>query len=199
MDCLKRPIDVGVSLAALVVTSPVWLTAAAGIAVTMGRPVLFRQERIGRGDQPFTLIKFRTMQSPAPGDDPVARDQARVTPLGRMLRSTSIDELPTLLNVLRGDMSLVGPRPLLTRYLPRYDARQRRRHEVRPGVTGWAQVRGRNASSWEQRFEDDIWYVDHRNLGLDLWILCLTVYKVLRRSDIDASNETTMSEFLGSP
>jgi sugar transferase EpsL len=197
MDRLKRPLDVVVALTALGVTAPIWLAAASGIALTLGRPVLFRQDRIGQHNQAFTLIKFRTMRPPALGDDPIARDQARLTRLGRFLRSTSIDELPTLLNVLAGDMSLVGPRPLLARYLPRYSKEQLRRHEVKPGVTGWAQVRGRNSSSWEQKFADDVWYVDHRSLGLDLWILLLTAYKVLSRSGIDASSDATMPEFMG--
>lgn len=197
MDRLKRPLDVAITLGALAITAPIWLAAASSIALTLGRPVLFEQERIGKGNLPFTLIKFRTMRPPAAGDDPIARDQARLTRLGRFLRSTSIDELPTLFNVLKGDMSLVGPRPLLARYLPRYSQQQLRRHEVRPGVTGWAQVRGRNQTTWQQRFADDVWYVDNQSLALDLRILLLTVYKVLKRSGVDASAETTMSEFMG--
>lgn len=197
MDRLKRPLDVALTLGALAITAPIWLAAASSIALTLGRPVLFEQERIGKGNLPFTLVKFRTMRPPAAGDDPIARDHARLTRLGRFLRSTSIDELPTLYNVLKGDMSLVGPRPLLARYLPRYSQQQLRRHEVRPGVTGWAQVRGRNQTTWQQRFADDVWYVDHQSLALDLRILLLTVYKVLKRSGVDASEGTTMSEFMG--
>jgi sugar transferase EpsL len=197
MDRFKRPLDIGVALGALLATAPIWLGAAGAVALTLGHPVLFTQERIGKGNRPFTLIKFRTMRAPAPGTDPVAGDVQRLTSLGRLLRSSSVDELPSLLNVLKGDMSLVGPRPLLARYLPRYSKEQLRRHEVRPGITGWAQVRGRNRTTWEQRLADDVWYVEHQSLPLDLWILCLTVYKVLRRSDIDASSEATMPEFQG--
>jgi len=181
---------------AVVVTAAVWLPLLliAGLAVrlALGRPVLFVQERPGLGGRPFRLVKFRTMRE-GPGTD-----AERLTRLGRWLRLTSLDELPELLNVLRGEMSLVGPRPLLMRYLPRYTPEQARRHEVRPGITGWAQVKGRNAITWEQKFAYDVWYVDHRSLGLDLKILFLTVWRVVTRQGISAEDEATMSEFMGS-
>jgi lipopolysaccharide/colanic/teichoic acid biosynthesis glycosyltransferase len=167
--------------------------AVTGLAVWLGhgRPVFFVQERPGLGGQPFRLVKFRTMR------EGTGSDAERLTRLGRILRATSLDELPELLNVLKGEMSLVGPRPLLMRYLPRYTPVQARRHEVRPGITGWAQVNGRNAISWEQKFEYDVWYVDHRNVGLDMKILWLTVWQVLTRKGISAEGEATMGEFGG--
>ena len=195
----KRALDVTVSAAALVATSPLTLPAAAAIWATMGRPIFFRQQRPGLGGQPFEILKFRTMRAPAPGQDMLASDAQRQTPVGRLLRATSVDELPTLINVLRGDMSLVGPRPLLMQYLERYSPRQARRHEVLPGVTGWAQVNGRNAISWEQKFELDLWYVEHASMALDLKILAMTVGKVLRRSGINHATAATMHEFMGSP
>lgn len=179
------------------ITAPIWVGAAVAVRTTMGRPILFRQLRPGRSEKSFLLMKFRTM-SPAPPDAGPESDSVRITPVGNFLRRTSIDELPTLLNVLNGDMGLVGPRPLLMRYLDRYSARQRRRHEVRPGITGWAQVNGRNALSWEEKFELDLWYVDHRSQVLDLKILGMTLLSVLRRRGISADDHATMPEFLGS-
>jgi lipopolysaccharide/colanic/teichoic acid biosynthesis glycosyltransferase len=173
---------------------------ALGLLIRMitGQPALFRQVRPGLAGQPFAMYKFRTMTDATDNQGQLLPDAERLTRLGRFLRSTSLDELPELINVLRGDMSLVGPRPLLIEYLPRYSQRQARRHEVRPGITGWAQVNGRNTLTWEQKFEYDVWYVDHASLSLDLRILLATIRKVLRREDISAQGEATMPVFLGS-
>ncbi|MFI7649576.1 sugar transferase [Micromonospora sp. NPDC049460] len=195
---LKRAIDLAAAVVLLVLTAPLVLVVAALVAAGLGRPVLFRQPRAGRHGQVFELVKFRTMLPPDPRRGRV-RDGDRLTPLGRFLRSTSLDELPTLWNVLRGDMSLVGPRPLLTQYLPRYSPTQARRHEVRPGVTGLAQIRGRNSLGWEEKLDLDVWYVDHRSLRLDLSILAATVRTVLRREGISAAGSATAPEFLGTP
>src|SRR5881394_3275514 len=177
----KRLLDVALSFLALVLFWPLILALALSLRLTVGAPVLFRQRRPGLHGQPFVLLKFRTMRD-APGEhiDP-STDAARLTPLGRWLRSTSLDELPELFNVLRGEMSLVGPRPLLMQYLPLYSPAQARRHEVQPGITGWAQVKGRNALSWEEKFELDVWYVDHRTNWLDMKILGATAKAVLAR------------------
>ena len=163
----------------------------------LGAPILFRQERPGLHGKPFTLLKYRTMNEARDGQGHLLSDAARLTGLGRFLRGTSLDELPELVNVLRGQMSLVGPRPLLMRYLDRYTAAQTRRHEVKPGITGWAQVNGRNAITWEQKFALDAWYVDHRSLLLDLRIIALTVWKTIRRQGISQPGEATMEEFWG--
>ena len=175
--------------------APLWIPLAALVAIlvraTDGSPVLFRQERAGKGGVPFTMLKFRTMRS---GE---GSDAARLTRLGRFLRATSLDELPQLLHVLSGKMSLVGPRPLPTAYLPRYSPEQARRHEVRPGITGWAQVNGRNALSWEEKFRLDAWYVDHRSILLDAKILFLTVFKTASRDGINHPGSDTMEEFRG--
>ncbi|MCB1017916.1 MAG: sugar transferase, partial [Acidimicrobiales bacterium] len=176
---LKRTLDVVVSAVVLLVAALPMAAIAVAIRLTMGRPVLFRQPRPGRDEAIFTLCKFRTMRAPRPGEDALATDAERLTRLGQWLRRTSLDELPTLWNVLRGDMSLVGPRPLLEAYLPRYSAEQRRRHEVRPGVTGLAQVQGRNDLSWEEQFALDVWYVDHRSFTLDLAVLGRTLFAVV--------------------
>jgi lipopolysaccharide/colanic/teichoic acid biosynthesis glycosyltransferase/glycosyltransferase involved in cell wall biosynthesis len=193
----KRALDVGVAAAGLCVSAPLLGVVAAAIRVTMGSPVYFRQERPGRGARPFRIVKFRTMRDTQPGEDPLTSDAMRLTALGGWLRRTSLDELPTLWNVLSGDMSLVGPRPLLMRYLSRYSTQQARRHEVKPGLTGWAQVNGRNAISWEEKFQYDVWYVDHQSLLLDLRILARTVVKVLKGEGISAEDHATMPEFLG--
>lgn len=197
MTDAKRVLDVAVATPVLVVTAPVQAAVAVAVAARLGRPVLFRQQRPGRHGRPFTILKFRTM---VPIDAAAGRveDASRMTGLGRFLRATSLDELPTLLNVIRGDMSLVGPRPLLTAYLPRYSAAQARRHEVRPGLTGLAQVSGRNAVGWDERLALDVEYVDTRTMRLDLAILIRTVRAVLRRDGISAEGEATMPEFLGS-
>ncbi len=196
-ETVKRVMDVGLAAVGLAAAAPVLAAIGVAIWVTMGRPVLFRQERAGLRGRPFVLWKFRTMLEPG---DPRARgpsDEERLTRLGAFLRATSLDELPSLWNVLRGDMSLVGPRPLLMRYLPRYSPEQARRHEVKPGVTGWAQVNGRNALTWPEKFALDVWYVDHWSLWLDLKILAMTVVKVLLREGISAGGHATMPEFMG--
>ena len=192
---MKRVFD----LLAVILTAPLWLPLLAVVAVLvrlkLGSPVFFRQERPGQDAVIFEMIKFRTMTDAREADGRPMADDRRLTPFGRWLRATSLDELPELLNVLRGDMSLVGPRPLLVHYLPRYSPEQRRRHAVRPGITGWAQVNGRNALTWEQKFSHDIWYVDHGSLSLDLRILCLTVRAVFVREGINAQGDATMPEF----
>ena len=195
---LKRLID----LLLVLLTSPVWLPCVALLAVWvrlgLGRPVFFVQQRVGRGGHIFELRKFRSMTDSRDERGQLLPDAERLTPFGRLLRSTSLDELPSLINVLRGEMSLVGPRPLLVEYLPLYTSRQARRHEVLPGVTGWAQVNGRNASSWERRFEHDLWYVENQSLALDLRILALTVVKVVKREGIAADGHVTIQPFRGS-
>jgi lipopolysaccharide/colanic/teichoic acid biosynthesis glycosyltransferase len=188
----KRVLDVCLAGLALVGLAPVMLVTGLLVRVALGSPLFFRQRRPGLGGRPFDLVKFRTMR---PGD---ASDATRLTPLGRALRAWSLDELPELWNVLKGDMSLVGPRPLLMEYLPRYSARQARRHEVKPGLTGWAQVNGRNALGWPERLEMDVWYVDNWSIGLDLRILARTVWQVLRRRGISQEGHATMEEFRGS-
>lgn len=195
---MKRLFDIAAASLALLLLSPVLVVVAWRVRRQMGSPVVFRQVRPGCGGRPFEMVKFRTMRHATGPDGVPLPDAERLTPLGRWLRATSLDELPELWNVLKGDMSLVGPRPLLMEYLPLYDARQARRHEVRPGVTGWAQVNGRNALTWEQKFEYDVWYVDNRSLTLDLRILFMTVAKVLRREGISAEGEATMPRFTGS-
>jgi sugar transferase EpsL len=192
---LKRVFD----LMAVVATALLWLPVLAVVAALvrwkLGSPVFFRQQRPGYHERIFALIKFRTMTDARDAAGQLLSDAVRLTPFGRWLRATSLDELPELLNVLRGEMSLVGPRPLLVEYLPRYEPEQRRRHEVRPGLTGWCQVNGRNALSWEQKFALDVWYVDHETLWLDLKILFMTVGQVLFRKGISASDHATMPEF----
>jgi lipopolysaccharide/colanic/teichoic acid biosynthesis glycosyltransferase len=195
---LSRVLDLAVAVPVLVLALPVILGVALLIRFRMGSPVLFRQERAGRGDEVFELVKFRTMRQPTTGDDGPESDGDRLTSLGRTLRGLSLDELPTLLNVVRGDMSLVGPRPLPVRYLPRYSPDHARRHDVRPGITGWAQANGRNALSWDQQLDMDVWYVDHKSLRLDLRILLDTVASVMRREGISADGHATRPEFPGS-
>jgi lipopolysaccharide/colanic/teichoic acid biosynthesis glycosyltransferase len=164
----------------------------------MGSPVLFRHRRIGLNEKEFTLLKFRTMSDARDSSGCLLSDEERLVPLGSWLRLSSIDEIPQFWNVLRGDMSLVGPRPLLIQYLPRYSSAQRRRHEAKPGITGWAQVNGRNALSWEQKLEMDVWYVDHWSLWLDIKIVWMTIFKVLRHEGIALDGHATMPEFMGS-
>lgn len=195
----KRLLDILASAAALVIGAPILLLIALVVLATMGRPVLFRQQRPGLHGKPFQLLKFRTMRNDARLGTDVASDGQRLTRTGRFLRATSLDELPELWNVLRGDMSLVGPRPLLMQYLDRYTPEQARRHEVRPGLTGWAQVNGRNALSWEEKFALDTWYVDHRTFSLDLKIILMTVASLFRPRGISAEGSATMHEFMGSP
>lgn len=196
---LKRAVDVAGALAALAATAPALVAGAGAVRLFLGAPVLFRQRRPGLGGRPFELLKLRTMKHERAPDGRLLSDEERLTRLGRLLRATSVDELPQLLNVLRGDMSLVGPRPLLMRYLERYDARQARRHEVLPGITGLTQVRGRNALTWDEKFELDVRYVDGWSLWLDLRILLETVGAVLRRRGISNGAHATMPEFLGRP
>ena len=195
----KRALDLALSTLALAALSPVLALVALLVRLKLGSPILFRQERPGLHGRPFTLVKFRTMTDERDEHGRLLPDAARLTSLGRFLRSTSLDELPELWNVLRGEMSLVGPRPLLMQYLDRYTPKQKRRHEVRPGVTGWAQVHGRNESTWEMRLALDVWYVDHRSLGLDLRILGLTVWKTLRREGVSHPGQATMPELQGMP
>jgi sugar transferase EpsL len=196
-DRVKRTVDVLIAAPLLVLLSPLLALVALAIRVVLGPPVLFRQERPGRHGTPFTILKFRTMNDRRRATGSLLPDEERLTGLGRFLRRTSFDELPELYNVLRGDMSLVGPRPLLMEYLPLYSSDQRRRHEVRPGITGWAQVNGRNALTWNDKFGLDTWYVEHRGLALDLKILAMTVGKVLRGADIAAPGVATMEPFRG--
>lgn len=188
----KRAFDIVVSLFLLILFSPLLFAVAIAVRLKLGAPVLFRQQRPGLNGRPFTMFKFRTM---ANGD---GDDNQRMTRLGTLLRATSLDELPELINVLRGDMSLVGPRPLLMKYLPLYTEEQNRRHDVRPGITGWAQVNGRNAIGWDERFALDVWYVENRTFWLDIRILWLTVLKVLKRDGVSAAGHVTMPEFKGS-
>lgn len=194
---MKRLIDMLLASAALLLLSLPLLLIALVVRLRLGSPVLFRQERPGLHGLPFTMIKFRTMTDGCDSTGQILPDAQRLTGIGRFLRATSMDELPELWNVLRGEMSLVGPRPLLMEYLPLYTLEQARRHEVRPGISGWAQVNGRNALSWEERLALDVWYVDHRNFFLDLRILWLTLRKVLVREGITAPGEATMSKFKG--
>lgn len=195
-DRSKRVIDVGLASLGLVITAPAQAVIAMMVRRRLGSPVFFRQQRPGLNGRPFTLVKFRTMLADVDATGP-ASDAARLTPFGGWLRSTSLDELPTLWNVLKGDMSLVGPRPLLMAYLDRYTPAQARRHDVRPGITGLSQVRGRNALSWEQKFAADIEYVDQMSLSLDLRIVAATVGSVIRRQGVSAVGEATMPEFVG--
>lgn len=193
----KRVLDILGAGTGLLLLSPVLLVVSLLILRQMGRPVFFRQIRPGLHGRPFGMVKFRTMRDALDAEGNPLPDSERLTRLGRFLRSSSLDELPELWNVLRGEMSLVGPRPLLMEYLPLYSPFQARRHEVRPGVTGWAQVNGRNAITWDEKFALDVWYVDNQSLWLDLRIIGLTIRKVLRREGISAAGEATMPKFTG--
>jgi lipopolysaccharide/colanic/teichoic acid biosynthesis glycosyltransferase len=193
----KRLLDVLLAVPALVILTPVFIGVGILVRATFGAPILFRQVRPGLYGKPFTLLKFRTMTEARDRQGNLLPDAERLTWFGRVLRSTSLDELPELWNVLWGHMSLVGPRPLLMRYLGCYSPQQMRRHEVKPGITGWAQVNGRNAISWDQKFQLDVWYVDHWSLGLDVKILRLTVWKMLTREGISPPGQATMEEFVG--
>ncbi len=195
---IKRAFDIVMSASALLLLAPVIGYVAWQINRQMGSPVLFRQARPGLNGKPFEMIKFRTMKDALDADGNPLPDSERLTAFGQFLRSSSLDELPELWNVLKGDMSLVGPRPLLMEYLPLYSAEQCRRHDARPGITGWAQINGRNALSWEEKFKLDVWYVDNQSFWLDIKILFLTVKKVLVRDGISAEGEATMSKFTGS-
>jgi sugar transferase EpsL len=193
----KRIFDLVIASLGLVILSPLFLILSFLIRVLLGRPVIFRQERPGYHDRPFQLYKFRTMTEARNAHGSLLPDRERLTPLGRFLRATSLDELPELLNILHGDMSFVGPRPLLMEYLPLYSDEQRRRHAVHPGLTGWAQVNGRNALDWPSRFSLDVWYVDHWSFWLDIKILLLTIWKVLTRESISQPGHATTEYFTG--
>lgn len=195
---IKRVFDIGVALLALLVLAPVYVVLAVLVRIKLGSPVLFTQTRPGLKGEPFTILKFRTMTDAVDAAGNPLPDAERLTPFGAFLRRSSLDELPEFLNVLRGEMSLVGPRPLIMAYLDRYTPEQAKRHLMRPGITGLAQVKGRNALSWEERFALDVWYVENWSFLLDLRILGLTVVKVLRREGITAANHASMPEFMGS-
>ncbi|WP_314186261.1 sugar transferase [Aggregatibacter kilianii] len=194
---LKRLFDILVSLFVLTFFSPIYLFLAYKVKKNLGSPVLFKQVRPGLHGKPFEMVKFRTMKDAVDAQGNPLPDAERLTEFGKMLRATSLDELPEFWNVLKGEMSLVGPRPLLMEYLPLYNERQAKRHEVKPGITGYAQVNGRNAISWEQKFELDTWYVENRSFGLDIKILFKTVWKVVAKDDINAVNDATMPKFEG--
>jgi lipopolysaccharide/colanic/teichoic acid biosynthesis glycosyltransferase len=194
---LKNIIDRSLSVAGLLLLSPIIIALGCLIRLRLGKPVLFRQTRIGHGEKPFTFLKFRTMTDARDSRGILLPDEQRLTALGRFLRGSSLDELPQMWNVLRGEMSFVGPRPLLPEYLPRYNAHQRRRHAVKPGITGWVQVNGRNTLTWEEKFDLDVWYVDHYDLWLDIKILFLTLLRVLQRDGINQQGHATMPEFTG--
>ena len=194
---VKRFIDFTVSAVLLIVLAPLLLVLSLLVACLLGRPVLFYQRRPGLNGEIFSMIKFRSMTNEKDADGNLYPDSLRLTKFGQFLRSSSLDELPGLWNVLKGEMSLVGPRPLLVEYLPLYSKQQARRHEGKPGITGWAQGNGRNASSWQQKFDLDVWYVDNQSFWLDIKILLLTIKKVFKRADINASGEATMTKFEG--
>ena len=195
---MKRLMDILGAMAGLLLLAPVIVLLSLLVRAKLGSPVLFRQSRPGRAGLAFQMAKFRTMTDARDANGELLPDADRLTGFGQFLRASSLDELPELWNELKGDMSLVGPRPLLMDYLPLYSERQARRHEVRPGITGWAQVNGRNALSWDEKFELDVWYVENRTLWLDIKILFLTVWKVIKRDDINQDGEATMTRFTGS-
>ena len=194
----KRLLDLALTIPMLILLSPVLVLIALLVRLKLGPTILFLQQRPGRHGKPFTVYKFRSMTNDRDSQGNLLPSDERLTSFGRFLRSTSLDELPELFNVLKGEMSLVGPRPLLMRYLDRYTPEQMRRHEVKPGITGWAQVNGRNAITWEQKFTLDVWYVDHQSIGLDLKIIAMTVWKILNREGISPPGRATMEEFMGS-
>lgn len=196
---LKRIIDITIASTALILLSPVYLIVAHKVKKNLGSPVLFRQVRPGLHGKPFEMIKFRTMKDALDAEGNPLSDSERLTPFGKMLRATSLDEMPELWNVIKGDMSIVGPRPLLMEYLPLYNSEQAKRHNVRPGITGYAQVNGRNAISWEKKFELDTWYVENQSLWIDFKIMLKTIKKVIAKDDISAEGEATMSKFTGTP
>ncbi|WP_156413673.1 sugar transferase [Lacimicrobium alkaliphilum] len=194
---IKRLMDISAALLGLILLSPLLLLLMLLVRLRLGSPVFFTQQRPGLNGKPFYMIKFRSMTDKKDEHGQLLADEKRLTRFGRLLRASSLDELPELWNVLKGDMSLVGPRPLLMEYLPRYSAAQYRRHEVRPGITGWAQVNGRNALSWEEKFKLDVWYVENHNLWLDIRILFLTLFKVMQRTGINQKDRATMEKFTG--
>ncbi|OGO31275.1 MAG: hypothetical protein A2136_07040 [Chloroflexi bacterium RBG_16_54_11] len=193
----KRFLDLLITIPGLIILSPILIILAILVGINFGTPIIFRQKRPGYKGEPFWIYKFRSMTEDRDIDQNLLPDDQRLTRLGRFLRSNSLDELPELFNVLKGEMSLVGPRPLLPQYLERYSPEQMRRHDVLPGITGWAQVNGRNALTWEEKFSLDVWYVDHWSLGLDIRILLVTAVKVLRREGINQPGHATAEEFMG--
>lgn len=195
---LKRAIDLAVGSSVFLVSAPILVGASVAIAKSMGRPVLFKQQRPGLHGEPFYIYKFRTMTDARDDQGELLPDEQRMTKVGSFIRKTSIDELPQLINVLKGDLSLVGPRPLLMEYLPLYSEEQKKRHLVKPGITGWAQVNGRNAISWEAKFKLDVWYVENQSFKLDMYILYKTFINVLNRKDVSAKDHVTMEKFRGS-
>ena len=197
MPAIKRVFDLILTIPGLIVLTPFIMLLAALAAISSGFPVLFRQERPGLHGRPFSLLKFRTMTNTSNGKGNLLPDAERLTSFGHFLRSASLDELPELFNVFKGDMSLVGPRPLLMQYLDRYTSEQARRHEVKPGITGWAQVNGRNAITWEEKFKLDVWYVDNWSLWLDIKIIGMTVWKIVKREGINQPGQATAEEFMG--
>ena len=194
-DFKKRLLDLGIASFAYFALSPLLCLLALVVWLSEGKPVFFRQTRPGKDGRPFVIYKFRTMKDRRDQEGGFLLDEKRLTPVGKILRSTSLDELPELLNVLKGEMSIVGPRPLLMRYLERYTSEQARRHDVKPGITGWAQVNGRNAITWENKFKLDVWYVDNASLSLDLKIICMTIWKILRREGISQPGHATAEEY----
>ena len=194
---MKRLLDIIISLSALILLAPLYAIIGYKVKKNLGSPIFFKQTRPGLQAQPFDMIKFRTMKDATDAGGNLLPDSMRMTAFGKMLRSSSLDELPELWNVLKGDMSLVGPRPLLMEYVPLYNKEQTRRHEMRPGITGWAQINGRNAISWEEKFQLDVWYVDNHSIWLDLKILLLTLKKVFIKEGISADGEVTMTKFTG--
>lgn len=196
---IKRILDIISSLLAIIILSPLLAVTAVLVKTKLGSPVLFRQERPGKDEKIFTLMKFRTMTDERDENGELLPDEVRLTKFGKFLRSTSIDELPELFNILKGDMSVIGPRPLLVEYIPRYNEHQHRRHEVRPGLSGWAQVNGRNTVSWEDKFDMDVHYVDNYSLAMDVKILFMTVLNVLKREGISSETSATMEVFMGTP
>lgn len=195
---IKRTLDLSFSTAGLIVASPILIATSIVVAKKIGKPVIFKQTRVGKDNQLFDLYKFRSMTNEKDENGVLLPNEERHTSFGKKMRKYSIDELPQLINVIKGDISLVGPRPLLVDYLPLYNDEQIRRHEVKPGITGWAQVNGRNAISWEEKFELDVWYVDNKSLMLDFYILYLTFIKVFKSENVNSNNQTTMRRFEGS-
>ena len=194
---LKRLFDIAVSATGLIISAPITLTTAVVISKKLGKPVLFRQVRPGQDGKPFEIYKFRTMSDERDENGELLPDDQRMTPVGTFIRKSSIDELPQLINVLKGDISLVGPRPLLMEYLPLYNDEQKKRHNVKPGITGWAQVNGRNAISWDEKFKLDVWYAENQSFKLDMYIIYKTIINILQRKDINAPNHVTAEKFKG--
>ncbi|HFE9683158.1 TPA: sugar transferase [Clostridium perfringens] len=194
---IKRTFDIVAALVGLILFSPIIIIVAILVRVNLGSPILFTQDRVGKNNKIFKMMKFRTMKDGVDKKGNLLPDSERLTSFGKVLRSTSLDELPELINILKGDMSLIGPRPLLVEYLPLYTEEQKRRHDVLPGLTGWAQINGRNTISWREKFKFDVWYVENWSLKLDMQIFFLTIYKVLKRNDIDQNENETCEYFNG--